>query len=71
MSKEPEKAVKDLKDASSEVEHRTKATIEHVSRDVDGDEMTTGEKVKSFLHEDAENTKADVDRAKRKIRDAT
>ena len=71
MSKKPEKAAKDLKDVSREIQHRTKANIEHARRDIAGKEMTTGEKVKSYLHEDAERTKADVDRAKRKVRDAT
>jgi hypothetical protein len=69
MGNEAKKAVDDAKDLAHEVEHRTKAEIERAKRDLVGDEMTTKEKVGSFVHEDVENTKADVDKAKRKIRD--
>ena len=65
------KAVDDAKDAVREVKHRTEADLEHAKRDVAGDEMTTGEKVKSFVDEDVERTKADVDKAKRAVRDNT
>lgn len=71
MGNDVKKAVDDAKDALREVKHRTEADIEHAKRDVAGDEMTTGEKVKSFVKEDVENTKADVDKAKREIRDKT
>ena len=47
------KAVDDTKDAFKEVKHRTEADMEHAERDAAADEMTTGEKVKSHLHEDA------------------
>jgi hypothetical protein len=69
MEKDVKKVTDDVKDAVHEVKHRTAAHIEHIKRDVAGDKMTTGEKVKSFVHEDVENTKADVDKAKRTIRD--
>ena len=65
------KAVDDTKDALHEIKHRSEAGIEHATRDIAGDEMTTGEKVKSFVHEDVENTKADIDKTKRVIRDKT
>jgi len=65
------KAIDDVKDASQEIKHRGEAEAERVKRDVAGDEMTTGEKVKSVVHEDVENTKADVDKAKRAVRDHT
>ena len=71
MGDDLEKARKDTKDAAHELEHRTKAGLEHAKRDIAGDAMTTGEKVKSFVHEDVENTKADMDEAKRKLRDKT
>jgi hypothetical protein len=70
MSDDVKKAADDAKDRLHEAEHRTKGGIEHLKRDVAGDTMTTGEKVKSFVHEDVENTKADVDKAKRKLRDS-
>jgi hypothetical protein len=65
------KAVDDTKDALHEIKHRSEADIEHATRDIAGDEMTTGEKVKSFIHEDVENTKADIDKTKRVVRDKT
>ena len=71
MGDEVKKAVDDVKDAAHEVKHRTEAGLEHAKRDIAGEEMTTGEKVKSFVHEDLENTKADIDRAKRTVRDKT
>ncbi|HLJ83226.1 MAG TPA: hypothetical protein VKT51_03485 [Candidatus Eremiobacteraceae bacterium] len=71
MTDQLKKTVADGKDAAHELEHRTKAELERAKRDVAGDEMTTGEKVKSFVHEDVERTKADMDEAKRKLRDKT
>lgn len=71
MGDDLKKAVDDTKDATREVKHRTEAGMEHVKRDIAGEEMATGEKVKSVVHEDVENTKADVDKAKRNIRDHT
>ena len=71
MGDDLKKAVDDTKDALRETKHRTEAGLEHAKRDIAGDAMTTGEKVKSVVHEDVENTKADVDRAKREIRDKT
>jgi hypothetical protein len=71
MANDRKKAAHNAKDAIHEVEHRTKAGIEHAKRAVAGNKMTTGKKVKSVVHEDVENTKADVNKAKRTIRDKT
>jgi hypothetical protein len=71
MTDELKKAVDNTKDAAHELEHRVKAGLEHAKRDVAGDVMTTGEKVKSFVNEDVEKTKADIDEAKRKLREKT
>jgi hypothetical protein len=71
MGNDIKKAADDAIDAIHEVGHRTNASVEHVKRDIAGNTMTTGEKVKSFVHEDVESTKADVDKAKRVIRDRT
>jgi hypothetical protein len=71
MTDDLKKAVENTKDAAHELEHRTKAGFEHAKRDIAGDTMTTGEKVKSFVDEDVEKTKADIDEAKRKLRDKT
>jgi len=71
MTDDLKKAVDNTKDAAHELEHRAKAGFEHAKRDIAGDEMATGEKVKSFVHEDVEKTKADIDEAKRKLREKT
>jgi hypothetical protein len=71
MGDEVKKAIDDIKDAGREVKHRTEAGLEHAKRDIAGDEMTTGEKIKSVVHEDVENTKADIDHATRAVRDET
>jgi hypothetical protein len=68
MGSKLRKTVDDVRDAVNEVRHRSNATAEHVRRAANGDRMTAGEKVKSYLREDAEDTKADVDRAKRTVR---
>ncbi|HET9342156.1 MAG TPA: hypothetical protein VFO25_04505 [Candidatus Eremiobacteraceae bacterium] len=69
MGDDVKKTVDDAKDAASEIKHRSEAEIEKAKRDIAGDDMTTGEKVKSVVHEDVERTKADVDKAKREVRD--
>jgi hypothetical protein len=71
MGDDVKKIVDDTKDALHEIKHRSEAGIERATRDIAGDEMTTGEKVKSFVNEDVENTKADIDKTKRVIRDKT
>jgi polyhydroxyalkanoate synthesis regulator phasin len=71
MGDDVKKVVDDIKDAGREAKHRTEAGLEHAKRDIAGDEMTAGEKIKSVVHEDVENTKADVDHAKRAVRDKT
>lgn len=71
MKRKLKKAVANVKDASKEVSHRFKAGVEHEKRREYADELTTGQKVKSFMKEDLENTKADVHKAKRKIRNKT
>jgi hypothetical protein len=65
------KVVDNTKDAINEVSHRTNAEVEHVKRDVAGDEMTAGEKVKSVVKEGSERTKAEIDKAKREVRERT
>jgi len=71
MGDDVKKAIDDAKDALHEAKHRSEAGIDHAAREIAGDEMTTEEKVKSFVHEDLENTKADIDKTKRVIRDKT
>jgi hypothetical protein len=57
-----------VKDTLSEAGHRSAAAAEQAKRDAAGDEMTTGEKVGSTVRQGVENTKAEVDAAKRDLR---
>lgn len=68
MADRAKKAVKNAQDAVREIGHRANAGMEKATRKIAGDQMTGGEKVKSVMREDVENTKADVDHAKRKVR---
>lgn len=71
MSNEIKKTVKDLGDAVKEGVHEGKADAEHQTRAEYGDVMTPGEKAGSVAHEASEKAKAEIDHAKRKVRDAT
>lgn len=75
MGNEIKKTVKDvgdaIGDAIKEGVHRGNADAEHETREAFGDAMTPGEKTESVVREGSENVKAEVDRAKRSIRDAT
>jgi hypothetical protein len=62
-------AIKDAKDATNEAEHRVKAGVEHLKRDIAGDTMNPAEKAVSNVKEAGENVAADVDKAKREVRD--
>ena len=65
------KAVDDVRDATHETLHRSSAEAERARREVAGDEMTTGEKVKSVANEAKNRAQAEIDEAKRKVRDRT
>lgn len=71
MADKVRKVRNDVKDAAAEAVHRSKAGLEHAKRALAGDKMTSTKKVGSFLHEDLENTKADLHKAKRVVRDRT
>jgi len=64
-----DKAVKDAHDAAHEAEHRVKAGMEHLKRDIAGDAMNPVEKAGSNLKEAGHTVAADVDKAKRDVRD--
>jgi hypothetical protein len=78
MSKDPvtkaadavKHAVDDTKDAVHEAGHRA-ADAEKARREALGDEMTPGEKVGSGANEIKNRTQAEIDEAKRKLRDRT
>jgi hypothetical protein len=60
----------DVRDATNEAKHRTVAEAENLKRDVLGDEMTAGEKIKSGANELKNRTQAELDKAKRELRHA-
>jgi hypothetical protein len=64
-------AVNNIKDTVSEAGHRSAADGEQAKRDVAGDSMTPGQKVGSVINQGAETVKADVDAAKRDVRNNT
>jgi hypothetical protein len=69
------KSVKDsidnTRDAGREAIHRSTAEAERARRDLDGDEMTTGEKVSSVGNEAKNRAQAEVDKIKREVRSHT
>lgn len=71
MGNEIKKTVKDVQDAVKEGIHRGNADVEHETRTEYGDVMTPGEKAGSMAREVSEDTKANIDKAKRNVRDAT
>ena len=67
--KKLDKAVKDAHDAAHEADHRVKAGMEHLKRDIAGDTMNPLEKAGSSVKEAGHKVAADVDKAKRDVRD--
>jgi hypothetical protein len=60
-----------IKDAVDERRHREAAEVEREERELNGDVMTPGEKSRSPGREAEHDMPADVDRAKRAIRENT
>lgn len=71
MANEVKKTVKNIRDAVKEGVHRGNADVERENREEYGDVMTPGEKAGSVGREATEKVKAEVDRAKRKVREST
>jgi F0F1-type ATP synthase membrane subunit b/b' len=69
FQKNIDKVVNDVKDTFSEAKHRSIADAEQTQRDVAGDEMTAGEKAASMVNQAKHGTQAEMDAAKRKMRD--
>ena len=59
----------DLHDAVDEAKERMKAGAEKVKRAVQGDSMPLGDRIVSHVKETGHDVKADVDHAKRDVRD--
>ena len=60
-----------IKDAVDETRHREAAEVEREERELNGDVMTPGEKIRSTGREAEHDVLAGVDRAKRAIRENT
>lgn len=69
VKREVEKRWADLKDAVDEAKHRSLAEVERSRRTAAGDEMTASQKVGSKGKELGHRAKAEIDKAKRKVRD--
>jgi hypothetical protein len=59
----------DTRDALHEVKERVQAGGEKLNRAVQGDDMPLGDRVASHVKEAGHELKADVDKAKRDVRD--
>lgn len=68
MAHEVKKTVENVRDAIREGAHRANADAERGTRQEFGDLMSPGDKAKSMAREASEETRAEVDRAKRKLR---
>ncbi len=63
--------VRNAKDTVDEAMHRSTAEAERMRRDVDGENMTTEEKLTSLANETKHRTEAEIDKAKREVRKHT
>ena len=66
-----DKVRKDVRDAVDEAGHRTAAAAERLDRETDPDTMTPVDRARSSINEAKHNVQADIDKAKRKVRDNT
>ena len=71
VQREIEKTAKDIKDTISEVDHRAQAQAEREARETGGDLLSPAEKVKSHANQAKHEVLAEVDKAKRAVRDHT
>jgi hypothetical protein len=65
------KVAENIHDRIDETAHRTMAADEKATRKVAGDQMTRSEKGKSIVSQSKHEIQADVDKAKRTIRENT
>ncbi len=64
-------AIANVKDAANEAMHRSTAEAEQTKRDVAGELMTGGETAGSMLNQAKNSVQADIDAAKRDVRNNT
>jgi thioesterase domain-containing protein len=60
----------DAADLAGEAKHRVQAGAEKAKRGLEGDAMPLGERIASHVKEAGHDVAADLDRAKRDVRDA-
>jgi len=65
------KTLENVKDSAHEAVHRSAADAESTRRQVDGENMTASEKAGSLLNEGKNRTQAEIDAAKRDVRNST
>ncbi len=65
---EVDKTIDNVKDAAHEIKHRAVADAERTKRDLDGDDMTTSEKIGSVVNQKKNEAQATIDKAKRDLR---
>ena len=65
---EVDKTIDNVKDAAHEIKHRVVADAEQTKRDLDGDDMTTSQKIGSVVNQKKNETQATIDKAKRDLR---
>ena len=65
------KVAENIHDRIDETAHRTMAADEKATRKLAGDQMTRSEKAKSIVSQSKHEIQADVDKAKRTIREKT
>lgn len=71
MSDKIKDTVRNAKDTIDEALHRSSAEAEKTRREVDGESMTTEEKLTSLANEGKHRAEAEIDKAKREVRKAT
>ena len=70
LKDELHKGIDNAADTLSEAGHRGAADAERSKREIAGKEMTAGEKASSVVNEGKNRVQAEVDRAKRDVRNA-
>lgn len=71
IKKSVKDSVDNTRDAAREAIHRSTADMARTHRELDGDQMTAGEKVKSVGIEAKNRTQAELDKIKREVRSHT
>ena len=71
LKREIDKTRKNVRDAVDEAGHRTAAEAERLDRETDPGTMTPGDHARSVMNETKHKVQADIDKAKRVVRNKT